>query len=141
MNIITALKRCTQRIQDQPDQRVDHSRVIIFDEDILCCQTNGDELFLGTGTLVDHHMVHELGFVFKEIVKGSLGYISILGKLVYVYGRQTALLKHLKAFVEQFQSDLIPVFFCEYLRHIGMRHVNTRTLGKKSFMYDLVREA
>ena len=25
--------------------------------------------------------------------------------------------------------------------HIGMNHVNTRTLGKKSFMYDLVREA
>lgn len=25
--------------------------------------------------------------------------------------------------------------------HIGMKHVNTRTLGKKSFMYDLVREA
>lgn len=24
--------------------------------------------------------------------------------------------------------------------HIGMRHVNTRTLGEKSFMYDLVRE-
>ena len=25
--------------------------------------------------------------------------------------------------------------------HIGMKHVNTRTLGEKSFMYDLVREA
>ena len=25
--------------------------------------------------------------------------------------------------------------------HIGMKHVNTRTLGKKSYMYDLVREA
>jgi predicted GNAT family acetyltransferase len=25
--------------------------------------------------------------------------------------------------------------------YIGMRHVNTRTLGEKSFMYDLVREA
>ena len=25
--------------------------------------------------------------------------------------------------------------------HIGMQHVNTRTLGEKSFMYDLVREA
>lgn len=25
--------------------------------------------------------------------------------------------------------------------HIGMRHVNTRTLGEKSYMYDLVREA
>ncbi len=24
--------------------------------------------------------------------------------------------------------------------HIGMKHVNTRTLGEKSFMYDLVRE-
>ncbi len=24
--------------------------------------------------------------------------------------------------------------------HIGMNHVNTRTLGEKSFMYDLVRE-
>ena len=25
--------------------------------------------------------------------------------------------------------------------HIGMKHVNTRTLGEKSFMYDLVKEA
>ena len=25
--------------------------------------------------------------------------------------------------------------------HIGMKHINTRTLGEKSFMYDLVREA
>jgi GNAT superfamily N-acetyltransferase len=25
--------------------------------------------------------------------------------------------------------------------HIGMRHINTRTLGEKSYMYDLVREA
>ena len=25
--------------------------------------------------------------------------------------------------------------------HIGMKHVNTRMLGEKSFMYDLVREA
>ena len=25
--------------------------------------------------------------------------------------------------------------------HIGMNHINTRTLGEKSFMYDLVREA
>lgn len=25
--------------------------------------------------------------------------------------------------------------------HIGMEHVNTRTLGKKSFMYDLIRNA
>lgn len=25
--------------------------------------------------------------------------------------------------------------------HIGMKHVNTRTLGEKSYMYDLVREA
>ncbi len=25
--------------------------------------------------------------------------------------------------------------------HIGMEHINTRTLGEKSFMYDLVREA
>ena len=25
--------------------------------------------------------------------------------------------------------------------HIGMKHVNTRTLGEKTFMYDLVREA
>lgn len=25
--------------------------------------------------------------------------------------------------------------------HIGMKHVNTRTLGKKSFIYDLVKEA
>lgn len=24
--------------------------------------------------------------------------------------------------------------------HIGMKHVGTRTLGEKSFMYDLVRE-
>lgn len=23
--------------------------------------------------------------------------------------------------------------------HIGMKHINTRTLGEKSFMYDLVR--
>ena len=25
--------------------------------------------------------------------------------------------------------------------HIGMKHVNTRTLGERSFMYDLVRDA
>lgn len=25
--------------------------------------------------------------------------------------------------------------------HIGMKHINTRTLGTRSFMYDLVREA
>ncbi len=24
--------------------------------------------------------------------------------------------------------------------HIGMKHINTRTLGEKSYMYDLVRE-
>ena len=28
-----------------------------------------------------------------------------------------------------------------YSEHIGMKLVNTRTLGERSFMYDLVRDA
>ncbi len=53
-------------------------------------------------------MVHELGFIFEEIVKSSLSDISILGQLIYVHSGKTALLKQLKSLVEQsFMYDLV----------------------------------
>ena len=55
---------------------------------------------------------------------------------------------YLRLYLEASRQGKLPVIVStdaklkkDKYEHIGMKHVNTRTLGAKSFMYDLVREA